>query len=110
LLVGLAMDAQAMTGLQLDEHGLILHVLGGAAWLAIGAAIGATHFLTLRWNVRLFAADRSLFTALAMQLARLAVTAGGLVIIVIYFGAWPLLLAAGGVLAARTAVLRFGVP
>ena len=44
-----------MTKLYLAEHQLSLLVLSVSAWLAAGALIGAFHFLTLRWNVRMFA-------------------------------------------------------
>ncbi len=53
-----------MTKLYLPEHELILLVLSVGAWLAAGALIGACHFLTLRWNVRMFAAGQSLLAGI----------------------------------------------
>lgn len=98
-----------MTKLYLAEHQLILLVLSVSAWLAAGALIGAFHFLTLRWNVRMFAVGQSLSLALVTQLVRFALIAGVLAIIASRFGALPLLVATAGILAIRTAVVRFGV-
>ncbi len=82
----------------------------GAAWLAAGALIGAAHFLTLRWNVRMLATGRSVLLPLGVQLARFALMAAVLLLITRSFGAWPLLMATVGILVARTAILRLGVP
>jgi F1F0 ATPase subunit 2 len=98
-----------MTNLYLAEHQLILLVLSVTTWLAAGALIGAFHFLTLRWNVRMFAVGQSLLLALVTQLVRFALIAGVLAIIASRFGALPLLVATAGILATRTAVVRFGV-
>jgi hypothetical protein len=57
----------------------------------------------------MFAIGRSLPLALASQLVRFALIAGLLAVIASHFGALPLLAAAGGVLAARTAVVQLGV-
>jgi F1F0 ATPase subunit 2 len=103
------MDAQAMTKLYLPEHELILLVLSVGAWLAAGALIGACHFLTLRWNVRMFAARQLLLLTLAIQLVRFAVIAGVLAVIASHVGALPLLAATIGILSTRMAVVRFGV-
>jgi F1F0 ATPase subunit 2 len=102
------MDAQAMTDFPLPGYDLVLSVLRSGAWLCVGTLIGALHFLTLRWNVRILAVDQSLALAAVMQLVRLAIMAGGLAIIAIEFGALPLVVASAGVLVARTAVLRSG--
>jgi F1F0 ATPase subunit 2 len=101
------MDAQAMTNFQPGDYDLILYVLSARTWLTIGAAIGALHFLTLRWNARMFYVSRSLVLAFATQLARFALIAGMLGVIARHFGAIPLLIAAAGVLAARTMILRW---
>ena len=98
-----------MTKLYLAEHQLILLVLSVSAWLAAGALIGTFHFLTLRWNVRMFAVGQSLSLALVTQLVRFALIAGVLAIIASRFGALPLLVATAGILATRAAVVRFGV-
>jgi F1F0 ATPase subunit 2 len=97
-----------MTNFHPGNNDLVLHVLGAGAWLAIGAAIGALHFLTLRWNARIFSVDRSLVLALATQLIRFALIAGILGVIARHFGAIPLLIATAGILAARTATIRWG--
>jgi hypothetical protein len=101
------MDAQAMTTFFLTAHDLIPYAISAGAWLTVGAGIGAAHFLALRWNVRMLAVGRSLSFALA-TLVRLAPLAGVLTGIAVHFGAFPLLAAAAGILAARTTVLRFG--
>jgi F1F0 ATPase subunit 2 len=103
------MDAQAMTKLYLAEPELILLVCSVGASLAAGALIGAFYFLTLRWNVRMFATGQSLPLALAIQLVRFAVIAGALAVIAVHFGAMPLLVVTAGVLATRTAIVRIGV-
>ncbi len=95
-----------MTGFPLGAHGMIAPQ--AAAWLSCGAVIGACHFLTLRWNVRLFALGRAPLVALALQLGRFALLAVTLAVIASRFGAFPLLLAATGILAARTAAVRSG--
>ena len=98
-----------MTKLYLPEHQLILLVLSVGAWLTVGALIGSLYFLTLRWNVRMFTIGQSLPLALVTQLVRFALIAGVLAIIASHFGALPLLVATAGILATRTAVVRFGV-
>ena len=98
-----------MTKLHFTEYDLILLVVSVGSWLAAGALIGAFHFLTLRWNVGMFAAGQSLLQALAIQLIRFAVIAGVLAIVAHYYGALPLLAATLGILAIRTVVVRFGV-
>ncbi len=97
-----------MMNLHFIQHDLVPFVLSGGAWLATGVLIGTCNFLTLRWNVRMLAVGQSLATALATQLVRFALIAGVLAAIAGHFGALPLLLATAGILAARTAVLRFG--
>ncbi len=97
-----------MMKLYLAEHELIRLVFSVGASLAAGALIGMFHFLTLRWNVGMLATGQSLPLALAVQLVRFAVIAGVLAVIASQFGAVPLLVAAAGVLATRTAVVRLG--
>jgi hypothetical protein len=93
-----------MIASHLTTHNLAL----AAAWLAAGAAIGGIFFLTLRWNVRMLVAGRSLLPVLAVQLGRLAAVGIVLAAIAIHFGALPLLAAGAGILVARTVVTRFG--
>lgn len=98
-----------MTYLNLTAHEPFVFALGAAAWLAVGALLGACHFLTLRWVVRMLASGRKLAMVLGVQLLRLAGVAGALGLVASQFGALPLLAAAGGILATRTAILRLGV-
>jgi len=98
-----------MTNSYVTGHDLLLHVLGASAWLAVGALIGAFHFMTLRWNVHMFAFGESPLLASLSQLVRFALVACLLAVIAGQFGALPLLAAAAGILAARSAVLRLGV-
>jgi F1F0 ATPase subunit 2 len=102
------MDAQTMTYFLPTGPDLFAHLLSTGIWLGVGAFIGATHFLTLRWNVRMLADDRPLPLGLATQLARFMLTAGVLAIVAGYFGVFPLLVATAGILVARTAILRYG--
>jgi F1F0 ATPase subunit 2 len=98
-----------MTNSYVTGHDLLLHVLDAGAWLAAGALIGVFHFMTLRWNVQMFAVGGSLVLASLSQLVRFALVACLLVVIARQFGALPLLAAAAGILAARSVVLRLGV-
>lgn len=91
-----------MTAFCLSTH----HLAFAAGWLATGTFIGAVHFLSLRWNLHMLAADRSLLPATAVQLARFAVLGIALAVIARTFGALPLLVATLGILAARTAIVR----
>ncbi len=97
-----------MTNSYFAGHDLLLYVLGASGWLTIGALMGAFHFLTLRWNVHMFAAARSLPLALASQLVRFALIACLLAIVANRFGALPLLAATAGILAARMAIVQLG--
>jgi hypothetical protein len=107
MLVGLAMDARAMTPLYVTEHDVFMLVVKSSAWLAIGGVIGAIHFLTLQWSARMLATGSSLSLALALQLTRFAIIAAALTAITQH-GALPLLLATLGILASRAAVFRLG--
>lgn len=95
-----------MSALHLSEPAML--ALRGGAWLAAGALIGALHFVTLRWNVRMFAGGRTALLAVALQIARFALLAGALAVIAGRYGALPLLLATAGILLARTAVVQAG--
>jgi F1F0 ATPase subunit 2 len=105
MLVGLAMDARAMTEIFATGHETVTLLAGSAAWLAVGGLVGAFHFLTLRLSTRMLVTGSSLPLTLAFHLIRFAGTAGALVVIARH-GALPLLAAALGILASRTAVLR----
>jgi F1F0 ATPase subunit 2 len=78
------------------------------AWLVVGALIGASYFLALRWNARMFVTGKSLPAVSIIQLARFAALAVLLSLIASHFGALPLLASTVGIQTARTAVLRFG--
>ena len=93
-----------MTVFYLSAHDLAF----AAGWLSAGMVFGACHFLTLRWNVGMLAAGRSLLPVMAVQLGRFAAIGIALAVIVIHFGALALLAATAGILAARTVVTRFG--
>lgn len=95
-----------MTGFHLTEHALL--ALRAGAWLSGGALIGAFHFLMLRRSVRMLALGRPPLLAMALQLGRFALLAGVLAAIASRFGALPLILAAAGILVARTAAVRLG--
>ncbi len=99
-----------MTAFNLPLQDLIPLLLASGAWLTAGAAIGVLYFLALRWNVQIFATGRSVLLAVALQFARFAVMAGLLTIVALEFGALPLLAATGGILMARTMLLRWGAP
>jgi F1F0 ATPase subunit 2 len=102
------MDAQAMMNSYFATHDLVLYVLGASVWLTIGVFMGAFHFLTLRWNVKMLTVGQSLTLALATQFIRFALIAGMLAAIAGHFGALPLLTATAGILAARTAAVQLG--
>jgi F1F0 ATPase subunit 2 len=110
MLVGLAMDARAMTQLYATEHHMFMLVLKTSAWLAIGGLIGTCHYVTLRWSAHMLVTGSSLPAAMAVQLVRLAIIACMLTIIIRQYGALPLLAATLGVLASRMAVFRLGAP
>jgi len=88
-----ALDARAMSG------------LADLGFLVIGFLAGTQHFALLRWNTALYVRDGALVPAIGVQGLRLVVTAAVLFAVALH-GALALLLAAGGVLLARLAVLR----
>ena len=93
-----------MTGFDLAQPGLLALRAGG--WLAAGALIGALHFSMLRRIARMLVLGRARLLAFVLQIARAALLAGMLAVVARRFGAWPLLLATGGIQAARTAAVR----
>ncbi|NMM00182.1 hypothetical protein HHL24_19840 [Paraburkholderia sp. RP-4-7] len=72
--------------------------------LALGTLAGAWHFMSLRWNWPLFAEGRAA-AALALQLARFALT-GALLFMLAHVGALALLAGMAGFLLARTIAMR----
>lgn len=82
--------------------------LEAGVWLSCGALIGALHFLSLKWSVRLFVAGGASLLPMILQLGRLAFVACMLAVIAGRFGAGPLLTATLGILVARTSALCMG--
>ena len=99
-----------MTPLYPPQHDMFMLVLTTSAWLAIGGLIGTCHYVTLRWIAHMLAAGLVLPVTVAVQLVRLAITAGMLTIITRQYGALPLLAATLGLLASRTVLVRLGAP
>jgi hypothetical protein len=102
------MDAPAMTSSHLTEY--VFPTLQVGAWLAAGTLVGVFHFLTLQWNVSVLVTGRGQLRAIVFQLGRLALVAGILAVVAGHLGALPLLSASTGILTARAAILRWGVP
>lgn len=75
-----------------------------AMGLALGTLAGAWHFMSLRWNWPLFAEGRAV-AALALQLARFALT-GALLLMLAHVGALALLAGMAGILLVRAIVMR----
>ena len=92
----------------LATQNLTFSVISAGGWLIAGLMIGAVHFLSLRWNVRMLAGGRSLLPALAIQIARFAIIGVILAVIAHAFGALPLIAATGGILLARSLIIRLG--
>jgi F1F0 ATPase subunit 2 len=97
-----------MSGFRVTEHEMVMLVANASAWLAIGALLGAFHYLTLRRNAQMLVTGSSVLKLVTLQLIRFAVMAGVLVIVTRDYGALPLLVAMLGVLVSRTAVLHLG--
>ncbi len=72
--------------------------------LAVGVVAGAWHFLSLRWNWPLFTAGKTV-AALALQIARIALTCA-LLFVLVRVGALALLAGMAGVLLTRRIALR----
>lgn len=90
-----------------DFH-LAALLLPACAAFGTGVLLGASYFLTLRWNVRVLALGNAPPCAIGLQLARFALLAAALVLIVRGLGALPLIAATAGIITARAAVLRMG--
>jgi len=75
-----------------------------AVYMLAGGVAGTVSFLLLRYNVRLYTVSAP--RAVALHIGRLAALALALVAIA-QAGALPLLAALAGILAARSAVIRF---
>ena len=80
------------------------------AGFGAGVLIGASYFLTLRWNIQMLALGHAPLLGIGLQLVRFAPLALALVAIARGFGAVSLVAVTVGILAARAAVLRMGAP
>ena len=103
LLVGLEMDASAMSVLSNSQILLIATEIIVA--LVAGTGIGFAHFGLLRRNVDLIVVDGSVGRAIALHLARFAVT-GVALYCAARFGALPLVAVTIGLLAGRQIAMR----
>lgn len=72
---------------------------------ALGIALGLAHFASLRRVTAMYLSGGSPSRAVLLQLARLSLL-GGMLLLFAQFGAAPLLASALGVLIAREIVLR----
>jgi F1F0 ATPase subunit 2 len=104
------MDAQAMTHLTAALQLTPAAPLGALTFFAVGALIGTVYFLTLRWNVHIFASSGAPLVPMAIQLLRLALLAATLAVIAKSCGALALILAVAGLFVARSVILRRGAP
>ena len=76
--------------------------------LIAGAVLGAFHFTSLSWNTRLFTSGAA-GKAIALQLGRIVVAVGALILLARFLGLAALLCGALGFLVARPLLLwRFG--
>jgi F1F0 ATPase subunit 2 len=76
--------------------------------LIAGAVLGAFHFTSLSWNTRLFTSAAA-GKAIALQLGRIVVAVGALILLARLLGLAALLCGALGFLVARPLLLwRFG--
>jgi uncharacterized membrane protein (UPF0136 family) len=79
-----------------------------AGFIALGLLAGTLHFALLRWNTSLYAGPGRIGLGAALQVVRIGVLAG-LLVVAARQGALPLLLMALGVLVARPVVMRWAV-
>jgi F1F0 ATPase subunit 2 len=76
--------------------------------LIAGAVLGAFHFTSLSWNTRLFTSGAA-GKAIALQLGRIVVAVGALILLARFLGLAALLCGTLGFLVARPLLLwRFG--
>jgi hypothetical protein len=75
-------------------------------FIALGLLAGTLHFSLLRWNTSLYARPDRIGVGAALQVVRIGVLAG-LLVVAARQGALPLLLMALGVLVARPVVMRW---
>ena len=80
-------------------------VLDHAGHFVAGLLLGLVYFRGLWWNAQLFSAGGCLGTTIGIMLGRF-ILLGGLLTLVSFEGALPLLVTALGVLIARSSVIR----
>jgi hypothetical protein len=105
VLVRLEMDAERMSIPSFDLLPVWAVLLGLAAHLGAGFALGLLYFRSLCWSARRFAGRGNLTAITALMIGRFALM-GGVLVLASLEGALPLLTMALGVLAARFAVMN----
>jgi hypothetical protein len=80
-------------------------MIADAGFIALGLLAGTLHFSLLRWNTAVYARPGRIGLAAVLQVVRIGVL-GGLLLLAARQGALPLLLMALGVLIARPVVMR----
>jgi F1F0 ATPase subunit 2 len=95
------MDAQTM----ITALASLPPLAGAAIGLAVGLALGLAHFASLRRVTALYLDGGSPARAVALQLLRLALLAG-LMLLLARLGAAPLIAGALGTILAREVILR----
>jgi F1F0 ATPase subunit 2 len=99
------MDEQHMSFSSLDSLPAWAIPLSLAAHLAAGIVLGILYFCSLWWNVRRFTGGGRATTIIALMIGRFALL-GGLLMLASLEGALPLLMAALGVLIARSIIMH----
>jgi hypothetical protein len=105
MLVRLEMDEERMSFPSFGALPAWGVLLGLAAHLATGIALGVLYFRSLWWNARRFAGGGHVVTAIALTIGRFALL-GGLMTLASLEGALPLLMLALGTFVGRSAVMR----
>lgn len=80
-------------------------LLAPGLYLVLGGIAGLAYFRAVRLSADLFARGGHTAMAIALTLCRLLLV-GGLLVLILREGAWPLLAFALGFLVARTLVMR----
>jgi F1F0 ATPase subunit 2 len=99
------MDEQHMSFSSLDSLPAWAIPLSLAAHLAAGIVLGVLYFCSLWWNVCRFTGGGRATTTIALMIGRFALL-GGLLMLASLEGALPLLMAAFGVLIARSIIMH----
>jgi F1F0 ATPase subunit 2 len=99
------MDEQHMSFSSLDSLPAWAIPLSLAAHLTAGIVLGVLYFCSLWWNVCRFTGGGRATTTIALIIGRFALL-GGLLMLASLEGALPLLMAALGVLIARSIIMH----